>query len=334
MKGPAVKSILVFLEWGMLTSAKADSCPLSPNYIEPTINVKFSSGVDGETDFLYSVKNGKQALWRIEYLAFVIGGSVTARKMPQGWMYLSNSDRNEARVSFVTVEPDPDDPAPDNFQTLPAPYAIKPGEEISGFGFRATLSPGLIKFRALGDTIEDPVSDSGELPDCPGWHFNDPAPKFDTYPTGVTIGPVGDKYLSASIELRHEKMAGQVPDIAPTSIGKIQVVLKSNDQFDASQVDIFSVRFGYGKAPVLSHKLIGMEGRKEGWDKALFPIDAGKKKGHTKDLLLEFDLVKVGVRCNIDLALFLTGKINGKDFLGGAPIKQQICELPKPKAKK
>ena len=50
------------------------------------------------------------------------------------------------------------------------------------------------------------------------------------------------------------------------------------------------------------------------------------KKNKTKNLLLEFNLQDADVHCDLDRALFLVGKIDGKNLFGAVRIKHVLCD--------
>lgn len=212
---------------------------------------------------------------------------------------------------------------------------LKAGLEISGFEIQSANAPGPIKYLALGlpsdlPTIvsDDAMENEDAIPICPGFYAPGSSSK-DDYVVGLTTGPTPPSRVVAQLrikKMKDSKWRGHVDDdddaleLSPLDTGHIQVMLYSED-LDLSKVDISSLRFGQGQAKPLKTEIVTQV--KEACDKDL---EAHIKKNKSaKYLKMEFNLEDVNVHCDLDRALFLTGKYADKELFAGVKTKSVVC---------
>lgn len=157
----------------------------------------------------------------------------------------------------------------------------------------------------VGSREATPTEDDDEpTPDCEG--FYDDLPYLEGMVSGLTEGPVGNSRLSVDIKLMDKKGERDCGPVSPyAGKGDLHVLLQGKKDLDVKDIDLASLKFGVGKAPLAASKLLGK----------------------SNNLLLQFDLEKVGIECGRDRVLFLSGKMkDGKEILGGAPVKTKDCD--------
>ena len=211
---------------------------------------------------------------------------------------------------------------------------ISPGSSLSGFELQSKYPPGPTKYVLLGSpggvptVITDTPEDESEVPVCPGFYLEGSS-STSAVPTGITIGPVPPSRIVAKIRikrLKENKYHGyndEEPDlqISPLDTGKIQVILFGDSDLDVTKISLDSLRFGQGQAKPTKTSFVNDV--KETGDKEMLEH---LKKNKAKHLLMEFDLKDVNVLCDVDRALFLTGKYQEKELFGAVKIKHVICD--------
>jgi len=290
--------------YSLLTSmyAIADFCPTPPTKVEPNVSVKVD--FDKKTHnyiYRYTLSNGRGALLPID--DFFIGISKTPIRFssPKDWD-ASPSTENGMQTHFT-------------WDTSFASSYVSPGGSRSGFEIESSYEPGLVQYYVLGRTgtrVGTPTVDDDEpTPDCEG--FYDDKSTLDSMVSGITQGPVGDGRISLDIELKDSKGERECGPVSPyEDKGLLNLLVKGKKDFNVDDLDLTSLRFGVGKAPVVS----------------------SRKLGKSDNLLLQFDTQAVEIECGRDRVLFLTGKTKtGKDVLGGAEIKTKNCDKRKKRVK-
>ena len=213
---------------------------------------------------------------------------------------------------------------------------LHPGDTVTGFEIQSVNPPGYTKYMLFGYPGDIPTvildNDSAEEdavePICPGFYAPGSSIKND-YVVGLTTGPTPPSRVVAQLrikKMKDSKWRGHIDDdddpleISPLDTGHIQVMLYSED-LDLSKVDISSLRFGQGQAKPLKTEIVTQV--KEACDKDL---DAHIKKNKSaKYLKMEFNLEDVNVHCDLDRALFLTGKYADKELFAGVKTKSVVC---------
>lgn len=294
-----------------LNYAGADSCPIPPTRIEPNLSVKITSDIKtGIYTYSYTLTNGRGAAIPLRRFLIRATNPPDTSQAPEKWQ----------------GKPWIEDDVMEYFGWSATPFsAIAPGESKSGFILKTAKAPGLIQFYTLGETgdrIGTPTpgdKDDEPTPDCEG--FYEDQPMLEGMVTGLTEGPVGDDRVSTEIELKDSKGEHRLGPISPyEDKGIINVLLKGKRDLDVKEINLSSLRFGVGKAPLVTSLILGT----------------------SNNILLQFDIQKTAIECGRDRVLFLTGKMkNGKELLGGASVKTKNCdkrpkraELNPPKTKK
>ncbi len=192
---------------------------------------------------------------------------------------------------------------------------IKPSKKLSGFQISSYYKPGIIKYSASGYNEDSPHVDA----ECPD-HFQD-VPAEQSEIVAATIGPVPDSLnqVDGEIDFESKKHRGKIPQIDPLDKGELEVYLKDSDNFEIADVDIASLEFGPGKAKVKRHKFINEQGKE-------CSSHDFRRKNKKRKLKLVFKLEDMKVRCNLDYALFLSGKVGGKNLLAVQEMRPVVCE--------
>ncbi|MEK6627044.1 MAG: hypothetical protein AABY53_00320 [Bdellovibrionota bacterium] len=218
-------------------------------------------------------------------------------------------------------------------------YKLKPGQSLDGFEIVSKSPPGLIKVYSEGwrselptikfDTDEEAEQGDHESIACTG--FYDGAMET-VMVSSIITGPSVPNRVEAKIRLKRvkeKKWKGQHhedPDmeISPLEPGKIQLMLLGDKIIDVAKINLSTLEFGRGKAKPTKTQIIGEAKFKD--DDSDDEFKEHLKKNKNAHLLMEFNLQDVDVKCDIDRALFLTGKIGTKDLFGAAKIKHVGCD--------
>jgi hypothetical protein len=287
----------------LMSESRADSCPTPPTKINPKINVKIDfDKKTGIYSYKYDLVNERGALLSIENLRIQITSAPTNSMAPSGWVGEPWIENDIVQYFGWSAN---------------LGYELKPGKTQKGFVIKSTNSPGLVRAYTIGETgdrVGTSVAGSTDdepIPDCEG--FYDDLSALEGMVTSLTLGPVGSNQLSVGVELKDSKGERDYGPVDPYGDkGFLNVLVKGKGDLDVKEIDLSTVRFGVGKAAVVS----------------------SRKIGNSNNLLLQFKTKDVAIECGRDRVLFLTGKMkdDGKEFLGGAPVKTKNCDK-RPKRK-
>lgn len=215
---------------------------------------------------------------------------------------------------------------------------LRPGETVTGFEIQSVNPPGYTKYMLFGypgniPTVildNDTAEEDAVIPLCPGFYAPGSSIKND-YVVGLTIGPVPPSRVVAQLrikKIKDSKWRGHIDEdddsleLSPLDTGNIQVMLYGDDDLDLSKIDVSSLRFGPGQAKPLKTEILAQV--IEACDKDL---EAHIKKNKSaKYLKMEFKLDDVNVHCDLDRALFLTGKYADKELFAGVKTKAVFCD--------
>jgi hypothetical protein len=283
--------------------ALADECPTPPTSVFPKIAVKVD--YDKKTKYFtynYSISNGRESKIPIDHFVLKISSAPEfVLPSPKKW---------------ITIFDEASEGIPANFSWTTFQKPIQAGSEESGFKIRSYLSPGPVRYYIQGETgvrVGTPTPEDDEpIPDCPG--FYDDISVLEGSVSGIVDGPAPENQVSVDLKLMDSKGERECGPVSPyEDKGLLNVLLKVNKGTKVSDIDLNSLRFGVGQAPLASSKRIG---RSE------------------EAILLKFDTQKVAIECERDRVLFLSGKTTeGKDLFGGASVKTKDCDK-RPKRKK
>jgi hypothetical protein len=274
---------------------RADFCPTPPTRVDPNVGVKISFDKKSKLyTYRYTLSNGRSALLPIDEFILRISKPPTRVGSPSNWDG-SPFVRSGVQSHFI-------------WDTAFAANYVAPGGEKSGFEIESPYEPGVIQYYVLGRTetrVGTPTADDDEpTPDCEG--FYDDKPMLDGMVSGITQGPVSDGRLSLDIELKDSKGERECGPVSPyEDKGLLNVLVKGKKDFNVDDLDLTTLKFGVGQAPVVS----------------------SRKLGKSDNLLLQFNTQAVEIECGRDRVLFLTGKTKtGIDVLGGVEVKTKNCD--------
>ncbi len=313
---------LIALISSLSYAGRTEICPaITPLMISPQVDVKvdFDKKTQNYT-YKYKLNNLASAKTLIDRFSIESYSEPISTKFAKNWDALGFMNDNE-----IVWRSDID-------------YKLKPGQSIDGFEIVSKSPPGLVKTYALGDselpTIKFDTDEEAEQGDhesiaCPGFH---PGAVIKSQVTSIITGPSVPNRVEAKIRLKRikeKKWKGchtDEPDmeISPLEAGKIQLVLFGDKNIDITKINLSSLEFGRGKAKPTKTQIVGEAKFKD--EDSDDEVKEHLKKNKNAHLLMEFNLQDVDVKCDIDRALFLTGKIGTKDLFGAAKIKHVGCD--------
>lgn len=218
-------------------------------------------------------------------------------------------------------------------------YKIKPGQSLDGFEIVSKSPPGLVKVYAQGDSElpkikfdsdEELEEGDHETIACPGFYRE--GGFHGDHVASIVTGPLIPNRVEAKIRLKRvkeKKWKGSHKDepdmeISPLEAGKIQLMLLGDTNIDVTKINLSTLELGRGRAKPTKTQIIGESKFKD--DDSDEEVKEHHKQHKVAHLLMEFNLQDVDVKCDIDRALFLTGKIGSKDLFGAAKIKHVGCD--------
>jgi hypothetical protein len=287
-------------------------CPIPGTMTKPELSVKVDFDKKNNIyNYIYTLKNEPGALLRIKDFTLKIHQAPEEIKSPLKWY----GEFNNARINL-----------PSNVSWDTSDREISPGNS-EVFSIQSHLGPGLIPYYVDGRTeVPKAVTfneDDEAFPNCPGFYFN--KNRFEKLTTGMTEGPVSNNQISLKLKLRANKDLPEAKidrfELHPyQESGNLTVVAKSSKDFDVSDINVPSLRFGVGKATPIWSELRPKN----------FAADSDDIKNESKahNLWLQFNLDQIDIECDRDNVLFLEGttKDGVKRVLGGVPIKATECD--------
>lgn len=286
----AIAMLVIFTQ-----NTQADFCPTPPTRVEPRVTVKVDFDKKSRNFiYRYTVSNDRGAQLPIDEFLLRVIKNPTRFGSSKDWDAFTYMD-GEIMSHFT-------------WSTAFNTAYVKPGESKSGFEIESPYEPGTVQYYVLGRTetrVGTPTADDDEpTPDCEG--FYDDKTMLDSMVSGLTEGPVSDGRISLDIELKDSKGEHKCGPVSPyEDKGLLNVLVKGKKDFNVDDLDLTTLRFGVGQAPLVS----------------------SRKLGKSDNLLLQFDTQAVEIECGRDRVLFLTGKTKtGKDVLGGTEVKTKNCE--------
>jgi hypothetical protein len=321
----------------------ADMCPTPSTSIDPRLEAKVT--FDKKTNqylYSYSISNGSDAKTAIERFRIEMSTNPQASTSPNKWFprYLANHNIPTLNWSTTYINLG----AKGLGGGLPvAAYAVRPGQKLSGFSFKSPLPPGAARFLADGfyqpPTTTPTVTDDEPAPNCPGIDLVNEVD--DTMVTGLTVGPLPPDTISPKMRLRDETGEHKCGPIDPSQAsGNVTLLILSSSTFDASQINVSSVRFGPAQVAPLRSEVISSkedddrDDEREEWERMSEHSDKNtdhKKDSKLKNLLLTFDLKSLDVQCVLDRALFFSASTNsGQKVIGGVSAHTVGCNVRRP----
>lgn len=312
--------VLIILFQIQIVFAGTIKCPTPPTAVAPEIQDKVNfDKKTGLYKYQYVVSNKLEAKIPIRQVSIKTFSPVENVRSPAFWQYGGYSADNKKIFWSYDV-----------FRKK----LIKPGETLSGFEFTSKEPPGLVKFYAYGkpDGLQTVIADTageGENESefsCPGFFYDG----FESDVTLVTLGPLPPNQVDVKLrmkKLKDKKWQGKHDDeatleVSPLDIDRVQVMLFDDKEIDTSKIKLESLEFGFGKAkPIKTYFVSDFK------DEVEDEIKEHVKKHRASHLVMEFDLAAVNVRCDVDRALFLTGKIDTRNLFGAVKIKHSICDM-------
>jgi hypothetical protein len=316
-------------------------CPPGPGEVDPVVKAKVSFDRKKKIyTYSYEVKNGITA--KIPLNSFELRSDYDVRniKVPSKWL---GEDVKFDEVGYI--------------QFAAALNYVLPGKSLSGFSFTSDIAPGFVPSNFDGKTqspvVQASKGDDEPVPQCDGFFYDRPA--IESNPIGFTIGPALKDTVTAKLKYinkshRHFDHKNRAP-LDPTSKGQVKLELRSQSDLDVEQIDLASLKFGFGKAKPVATKIITKKGDDKDSDEVEKSNDsANSKDGDSKHddgevraegddgprskapkskLVLTFNLEDIGIRCQLDHALMLNGSIgpadNKKKLIAFAPMLPKAC---------
>lgn len=343
-------------------------CPDSEYAMSPIVDSKvIYDKKTGLYTYKYKIKNKSDALVPIHQFVLSPLVNVQSIKSNKNWDFdlfdnikLVGDSKTEGLSVGIKFDKDGYPYGPDGNV-----YDIYPGKTIEGFEFKSQNPPGPIKIRFSGGPLRgakihtsdgkpvenfhtvipkaelDKIMSEGEKT-CPGYSHPDLENVDNPRDYGlvdVTTGPIPPTRVAAKLRMRkitEKKWRGSCesePDIEvlPIDTGKIQLMLFGSRDVDVAKIDLGSLRFGQGRAKPVNTAIVNDFRDKDG--EVDDDIKEHIKKNNVQHLLMEFNLDDIDIRCDSDRALFLDGKIEGKDLFGAVKIKHGSCSDKKNNAK-
>jgi hypothetical protein len=326
----------------LMTTAWADSCPIPTTSIDPVVTAKVTYDKASKVfTYSYSVNNSAGSQLPIDEFDLALPTQPNTSSSPDQWRGHFSGRQSIFIWSTSALKPGAVAPAPGLLP--PAGYSIKPGEKLSGFSIKSSQPPGAQQFFSSGEfqpAIVAPTNTEDEpLPDCPGIDIVNP--RIQTLVTGLTIGPLPPNTVSPKMRLRDSSGKHKCGPIDPSQpTGNVTLLILSSPDFDASQINVDSVKFGPAQVAPVSSKIVSREDKddrddeSEEWEKFVDHSKnekSGKNDSKLKNLLLTFDLKSLDVQCVLDRALFLNATTNsGQKVVGGVSTRTVGCNVTKP----
>lgn len=314
-------AILIIFNLSISWAQTTVNCPIPPTAISPvvSVNIKYDKK-KGVYQYQYKVENKSDAQVAIAAFRLKTNATMISGNAPKFWKYGGYSDHNK-NINWSNPG------IVDNKDILPGKY-------LAGFELTSAVQPGLVRLSVIGmpgdlptvasDTIGE-AEDESEFYTCPGFYTG-----LDSEVTLATLGPRPSNQIDVKLRLKKmkdKKWRGRYDgeaelDITPLETGKIQVILFDDKDIDTSKIDLTSLEFGHGKAKPV--KTYFMNEFKDDTDDV--EIKEHLKIHNRNHLVMEFELEDVDIRCDIDRALFLTGKIADQNLMGAVKIKHTLCD--------
>lgn len=221
----------------------AQDCPTPPNRVDVEVTAEVDFDPDSELfTYRYEVFNRPSSLQDVRRFALDFESPIEQVASPPGWKESFFDERTT--IHWYAFENAPRPPgSPDTGRVLPGIAQVPPGGELDGFVFRSPNPPGPVSFYVLGFVDTTPAASEGEaeriLEECP----EIAGTFFDLAVSGTTRGPVD--VLLVDIDIK----PGSSPNsIQPESRGVIPVAVLATPDFDPSEIDGSTVRFGPAEA--------------------------------------------------------------------------------------
>ncbi|OFZ20025.1 MAG: hypothetical protein A2X94_11735 [Bdellovibrionales bacterium GWB1_55_8] len=309
--------------------AIADDCPVPTGSIDPKIETRVNfDSAQSLYVYEYTVSNGAESPLPLNRFRILFSEKPETVINPNRWNEGYWDRKDPGTVTWSTSEGDW--LTHKGVQIWPSPFMIFPGKSMLGFVVKSKHPPGTVRFVASGLMTTIPKADPDPrglddepTPNCPGMDFYNTVP-YGNAVSGTTIGPVKpDEVISLRLKVKPPKKSGEHERYNDNDMGPIfdELVVNpekdkgllraelsgdrrlSSEDFDISKIDVASIVLGLGKAPAINSKV------------------AGNK------LKAEFDLARVSIRCDLDQALFLSGKTkDGKDIQASVRLKKILCK--------
>ena len=303
--------VLGFLLFSILLADGQTTCPPSPNQVSVTITPTVSQ--DPATQiytYSYTLASDPSSVQDTVSFAVNFEGSIDNINDPQGWDHGIMFNGSTVRWS-ADVAADFPPGVTDQGQVPPPALPIHPGSSMAGFSFTSPKAPGPVKYVVHG---ESPIPPQASESDAEQFSTvcNLKGSFMDRGVSGTTLGPVN--FITVGISIK-PPAAPPVP-MNPGDRGTVPVAILGSATFDASTVDVSSLRLGPGDATVFA------PGNSGGAKSTLQDVNGDG----FPDLAVHFPSQPIQVQCG-STSLLLTGKTtNGTPIRGTEAIQTVSCQ--------
>lgn len=319
-----MKNIFIIIFSLNVSSAFAGQyCEVSLAHINPIIKLNLEKESNTYL-YKYTFKNDSDAIYSIKHIWIRSGNNSQGLATPEKWNVVAGGINNNNSIH-----------SPSNYIRWSSDLdRIAPSQEASGFVIKSLQSPGIsiARFRtnATSEKLKYTQVLSGKRVSCPGvWEIG--ASTEEDFVRVMTLGPVMPNTISLTSYVRPAgkfKWSGSLNDSQDdlyqfSSLDKkdIEILIVSDSFNSIDEIDSTSIAFGRGLAKPLEIKKIKIE-NKNNFANQIDEKDVNGKSA----LFLTFKLSEVNPLCDLDRALFLTGKMkSGKDLFSGVSIKYTEC---------
>lgn len=300
-----------FLLSSVLLTYGQTTCPPPPNQVSVTVTP--TASLDPVTQlytYSYTLASDSSSIQDTVSFAVNFEGSIDNINDPQGWDHGIMFNGSTVRWS-ADVAADFPPGVTDQGQVPPPAFPIHPGSSMTGFSFTSPKPPGPVKFVVHGESPIPPQaseSDAEQFSTVCGLKGS----FMDRGVSGTTLGPVN--FITVGISIK-PPAAPPVP-MNPGDRGNIPVAILGSATFDASTVDVSSLRLGPGDAAVFS------PGNSGGSKATLEDVNGDG----FPDLVVHFPSQQIQVQCGTT-SLLLTGKTtSGTPIRGTEAIQAVSCQ--------
>lgn len=300
-------------------------CRYSISDLSPSIKVKVDKDTNGIYTYNYTLRAETDSKFPLGYFFVKFGGIYEDIKSPLGWQHPFTKAKaqagfgpNEKYIRWLKIKKE---------------NMIAAGQELSGFIVTSTEKPALTmaKVRTQGTgspIIYSKIKKVAGKP-CPGI-WDEITSNTEQFVRVLTLAPASENQVSLSAFARpssgqiwsgtYDDPNNTLYNFSPFDKKDIEILVVSDDDINVKDLDTSSLRFGRGEAKPKSVQKITISDQK-------FASENETKSAQGKDaLLLSFSPREVNPLCNVDLALFLKGKMkSGKNFFSGVAVKKTPC---------
>jgi hypothetical protein len=222
--------------------------------------------------------------------------------------------------------------------------AIQPGTAITGFIMTSPRPPGPAQYHLQGYEERTVLYEDGtyQRPDNTCTNIDMLGPTDRREVTGMTVGPAAPTTVQLKLRLRKKESSERfIAFDSKITDGEVSLLILNDPSFIKDPLVLSSLKFGADEASVIASKEIDekfsnskVDERAE-WELQREKLFGKEIISDSKNLMLNFKIKDLGVKCGLDKSLFLSGVTkSGKKVFGGVDIKILGCDVGKPGIRK